>query len=124
MSQAAGAKGLEVLVHLSADPADLGLGDAGVHPEGAHQVVDLARRDPVDVGLHDHGVEGLVDAPAPLEDRGKEAARAQLGDLEVHVAGLGREHREREPLRLVVRVTERSWGSARTTSVASASINA
>ena len=43
----------------------------------------------MDVGLRDHGVEGLVDASAPLEDRRKEAARSQLGDLEVHVAGLG-----------------------------------
>ena len=59
-------------------------------PEGLDQVVDRPGGDPVDVGLHDHGVEGLVDAPAGLEDGGEEAALAELGDGQLHVAGLGR----------------------------------
>ena len=44
---------------------------------------------PSDVGLHHHGVEGLVDAATGLEDRGEEAALPELGDSELHVAGLG-----------------------------------
>ena len=45
----------------------------------------------MDIGLHDDGVEGLVDAPAGLEDGGEEAAAAQFGDGQLHVAGLGGE---------------------------------
>ena len=46
---------------------------------------------PRDVGLHDHGVEGLVDPAAGLEDRGKEAAGPQFGDQQVDVPHLGGE---------------------------------
>ena len=58
-------------------------------------------RDPVDVGLHDDGVEGLVDASAGLEDGREEAAAAQLGDGQLHVAGLGGEHPRAVPVALV-----------------------
>jgi hypothetical protein len=43
----------------------------------------------VHVGLHDHGEQGPVDAPAPLQDGGEEAPPPQLGDPQLHVAGLG-----------------------------------
>ena len=56
--------------------------------------------DPAHVGLHDHGVEGLVDAPAGLEDRGEEAAFPQLGDAELDVAGLGRDQARPVPVAL------------------------
>ncbi len=44
-----------------------------------------------DVGLHDHGVQGLVEPTARLEDRGQEAAGAQFGDQQVEVPHLGGE---------------------------------
>ena len=43
------------------------------------------------IGLHHHGEEGPVDPAPALEDAREKAARAQLGDFEVHVSGLGRE---------------------------------
>jgi hypothetical protein len=55
----------------------------------------------VDVGLHDDGVEGQIDAPAGLEDRGEEAPTAQLRDGQVDVAGLGGEHPAAVPVALV-----------------------
>ena len=91
VGEAAGAELLESLVHLRADPRDLALGEPGLDPQSAHQVVDLAGGDPVDVGLDHDGVEGLVDASPALEHARKERALAQLGDLQVHVAGPGRE---------------------------------
>jgi hypothetical protein len=45
----------------------------------------------VDGGLHDDGVEGLVNAPSSFEHARKEAALAELGNLQLHVAGLGDE---------------------------------
>ena len=80
-----------LLVQLSEDQRDLALGDPRRRSERPHQVVDLARGDPVDVGLHDDGVEGLINAPAALQDAREEAPLAQLGDLQLHVAGLGGE---------------------------------
>jgi hypothetical protein len=45
----------------------------------------------VHVGLHDDRVQGPIDPAAPLEQRGEEAARAQLRNGQVQVAGLGGE---------------------------------
>jgi len=51
----------------------------------------------VHVGLHDHCEESPVDAPAPLEHRGEQAAPAQLGDVQFNVTRLatanGADHR-------------------------------
>ena len=44
------------------------------------------------VSLHDDGEQGLVHAAAPLEEGGEERPLAQLGDLQIQVAGRGREH--------------------------------
>ncbi len=94
-------EGRHHLVQALADAADLGFGDPGLGPQGPHQLVDGSGGDPVDVGLHDHGVEGLVDAPAGLQDRGEEAAFSELGDGELDVAGLGGEHPGAVPVALV-----------------------
>ena len=45
----------------------------------------------MDVGLHDHGPERPVDAPARLEQGREEGALAELGDVQLDIAGLGRE---------------------------------
>ena len=84
-------KGLHLHVDVSADAADLGFGDPALAAESSHQGIDLAGGDAGHVGLHHHGVEGLIHAPAGLEDRGQEAARSQLGDAQIDVAHLGGE---------------------------------
>jgi hypothetical protein len=89
--QRPGAERDELVVQVLADAGDLALGDPGVRTEGLDQVVDRTRGDAVDVGLHDDRVQGLVDPAPPLQKRGEEAARAQLGDRQVQVAGLGAE---------------------------------
>ena len=91
-------RNLEALVHLGTDPRDLARGEPGLDSQSGHQVVDLAGGDSVDVGLDHHGVEGLVDAPAPLEHAREERAGTQFGDLEVHVTGLGRERARTVPV--------------------------
>ena len=60
------------------------------------------------VGLHDHGVKGLVDAPARLQDGGEEDAFAQLGDAELDVAGLGRKRPRPVAVRSLALVSARS----------------
>jgi hypothetical protein len=52
----------------------------------------------VHIGLHHHCQQGPVDAPAWLQQRREERALPQLGDLEVHVAGLGRQQPGAEPV--------------------------
>jgi hypothetical protein len=56
-----------LLVEVGADSAHFGLGDAGVSAQGADQVVDLPRRDPVQIGLHHHREQRLVDPPPALQ---------------------------------------------------------
>jgi hypothetical protein len=46
----------------------------------------------VNVGLHHDRVERLVDATPRLEDDGEERPLAELGDPQLDVAGLGRQH--------------------------------
>ena len=58
------------------------------HPEPLPGI-DLAGGDAADVGLHHHAIQGLIDAAAGLEDRGKEAPGAKFGDQQVDVTGLG-----------------------------------
>jgi hypothetical protein len=87
-----------LLVELGADAADLGLGDARVDPQRPHQVVHLPGAHPVHVGLHDDGPQRPVDPPARLQQRGKEAAGAQLGDPQAEVARLGGEDPLADPV--------------------------
>jgi hypothetical protein len=61
-------------INLLADATHLRLGDAALGVQGRDQGINLSGRHPADVSLHDHGVEGLVDPPTALEDRGQEAA--------------------------------------------------
>jgi hypothetical protein len=91
VGEAPGPEGGHLGVQLPADPAHLGLGDPAVHPEGRHQVVDLPGRHAVDVGLHDHGEQGPVDPPPPFQQGREERALAELRDLQLQVAGLGRQ---------------------------------
>jgi hypothetical protein len=78
-------------IELGADAGDLALGHPGVDAQGSDQVVDLAGGDPMHEGLHDHRPQGPVDAPPGFEERREEAAVAELGDGQLHVAGLGRQ---------------------------------
>jgi hypothetical protein len=45
----------------------------------------------VHIGLHHHRQHGPVDAAARLQQRGEERSLPQLGDLELDIAGLGRQ---------------------------------
>jgi len=45
----------------------------------------------MNIGFHDHREQRTVDPPAALEDGREEASLAELGDLELQVAGLGRQ---------------------------------
>lgn len=81
----------QLAVQVLADPRDLALGYPGVRAEGLDQVVDRPRGHAVHVSLHDDRVQGLVDAAASLQQGGEEAARPELGDREVQIAGLGAE---------------------------------
>ena len=87
--QGAAQERLHLLVDLLADATHLRLGDAALGAQGRHQGIDLAGGDSADVGLHDHGVEGLVDPSAGLEDRGQEAAGSQFGDQQLQIPHLG-----------------------------------
>jgi hypothetical protein len=49
-------------------------------------------------GLHHHRQQGPVDAAARLQQGGEEGALPQLGDLEFHVAGLGRQQPRAGPI--------------------------
>ena len=91
-SSVPGAERADDLVEAGADPGHLGLGDPGVDAHRRDQVVHGAGRDAVDVGLHHHRVQGLVDAPSGFEDRREERALAELGDPQLDVTGLGRQH--------------------------------
>ena len=108
MAQGPSPERLHLTVELAADPAHLALGDARRHAQRRDQVVDLASRHPMDVGLDDHCEQRPVDAPPPFQDGREEASRAQLGDLEIDVAGLGRQQPIPAPLRHVVRPWLRS----------------
>jgi len=74
-------------VEIGADPRHLALADTGVGAERFHQVIDLARADPVQIGLHHHREQRLVDASSAFQQGGKEAAGAQLGQPQLQVPG-------------------------------------
>lgn len=82
----------DAFVQPGADPGHFGLGDPGVTTQGGDQIIDRAGRHAVHVGLHDHRIQGLVDATTSFQQRREEAAFTQLGDLQVEVPGLGRQH--------------------------------
>ena len=84
-------EGLNLAVEALADATHLRAGDAGLRADRGHQGVDLAGGDALDPDLLDHGVQGLIHAPPWFEDRGEEAACAELGDQEGDVAHLGSE---------------------------------
>ena len=81
-------EGLDLLVDLLAQPADLALGDA-VHAHGLNQLIDRAGRDALDVGLLHHRRDGLLRHPARLEKAREVAALAQLRDAQFHRSGAG-----------------------------------
>ena len=84
-------EGLDLGVEALADAADLRAGDAGVRADRGHQGVDFPGGDALDPRLHDHRIQGLIDPPPGLQDRGEEAAGAELGDREGDVVHLGGE---------------------------------
>jgi hypothetical protein len=91
VGQRAGPEHRDVGVQLGADPGDLGLGNAGVHAQGLDQVIDLAGGGAVHIGLHDHRQQGPVDAPARLQQHREERAFPELGNVQLDIAGLGRQ---------------------------------
>ena len=106
--EAAGPKGPDHLVETRTDAADLGLLDPGPDPEGPHQLVDRARRDPAHVGLHHDGIEGLVDTPAGSKMAGKKLPFLSLGMASSTSPALVDTRRTRCPLRSVTRPSLRS----------------
>jgi hypothetical protein len=79
-------------VEVSADPADLALGDPAVGAQGLDQVVDLAGGGAVQIRLHDHREQRLVHPAAPLQQRREERPAAQLGDPQFQVPGGAGQH--------------------------------
>jgi hypothetical protein len=79
-------EGQDPLVDLSAQAADLALGDAG-HAERLDQLIDAAGRDAVHVGLLDHRREGLLSHPARLQEAWEVAALPELGDAQLDRPG-------------------------------------
>src|SRR5512135_769743 len=111
-------------VERGTNPADLAL----AHPdEPAHRrdhVVDLAGAHPVDVGLGDDGVQRPVDAPARLEQGGKNEPVRVLGIVTVTSPAAVVRVFGPDPLRWVVRVGVRSCGPAPIAAVASSAMSA
>jgi hypothetical protein len=82
------AEDADLLIQAAAQPGDLVLG----HALQAHlldQPVDLAGRNPIDIGLLDDRDQGLLGAPARLQERREVAALAQLGDGQLDRADPG-----------------------------------
>ncbi len=82
------AEGLDLFVESLADARDLGAGDA-VKAEGTHEVVDLARGDPMHVGLLDHVEQRLLRAQPRFEQRREIGAWCNLGDAQLDRAHAG-----------------------------------
>ena len=83
MPERAGAERANDLVQAGTDPRHLRLGDPGLGAHRLDQVIDRAGGDAVHVGLHHHGVEGLVNTAAWLEDGREERPGAQLISLDL-----------------------------------------
>ncbi len=82
----AGQKGVDPLVDLVAEPADMALGNAST-AQGLHEIIHGACRDAVHTGFLDHGGQGLLDGPARLEERRKIGAGPQAGNPKLDAAG-------------------------------------
>jgi len=84
----AGEEGLDLVVDLFAQPADLALGDAAA----AHRLDEVVHRaggDSLDVGLLDHRCERLLGQPAGLQEPREVRPLAQLGDAQLDRPGPG-----------------------------------
>jgi hypothetical protein len=89
MAQGAVLEGRALHIEAGADPRYLRAGDPRADPQRLDQVIHTARRDALHIRLGDHRVQGLIDPPARLEQTREERPRPQLGDLQLHVPGLG-----------------------------------
>src|SRR6266545_419389 len=78
----------DLLVEHLADPGDLRAGDP-VDPERPDQVVDLAGGHALHVGLDHDRVQGLLGAPAGLEEAREVGACGDFRDLELDRADPG-----------------------------------
>ena len=83
-----------------ADARHLRFGDPRLCAQHGHQVVHRACRHAGHIRLHDHRPQRPVDAPARLEQRRQEAALAQLGDLQLEIAGPSRQQTRPVPVAL------------------------
>ena len=99
--ESAAPEGLHGLVEPGADPRHLRLGDARLGAQSGDQVVHRAGRHARHTGLHDHGVQRPVDTPTELDHRRHETAPPQLGDPQLHAAGLGRQQTLTTPAALL-----------------------
>jgi hypothetical protein len=78
-------KRLHLLVEQRGDPRDLGLRDA--QPERLDQLIDSPGRDAADIGLLDDRDQRLLGALARLQEAREIRALADLGDLQLDLAG-------------------------------------
>ncbi len=90
----------DFVVEISANPRHLRLGDAGISAERLDQISDLPSRDAVKLCLHHNGEQGLINAAAPLKEGGEERPLAQLGHLQIQVAGRRRQDARTSPVAL------------------------
>ena len=81
----------ELLVEQGTDPAHLAATDTAATQDG-HEIVDLARADPEHAGLLNRREQGAINAPPRLKQGREEAARAQLGDLQLQTSRAGVEY--------------------------------
>ena len=81
-----GQEGVDPLVDLFAEPADMALGNAST-AHGLHEIIHGACRDAVHTGFLDHGGQGLLDGPARLEERRKIGAGPQAENPKLDAAG-------------------------------------
>jgi hypothetical protein len=82
------APGVDQLIQLGADPRDLRLGDLlDAHRPG--DLIDPPGRHALHVAGHDHTGQRPLGPPAWLQDRGEEAAGAQLGNRQLDRADPG-----------------------------------
>ena len=81
-------KGRDLVVNLTAQPADLALRNTG-HAHGFDQIIDRARRYSLNVGLLDHRGECLLGHAAWFQKGRKITALAQLRDPQLDGPGAG-----------------------------------
>ena len=79
-------EGALALVELSAQPADLALGDAA-HVQGLEEVIHRAGGHAVHIGFLDNGGKYLLRSAPGLQELREVAALAQLRELQLDAAG-------------------------------------